>query len=80
MKKIFSLFFVAVSLAACNSSSNSKEEVKDSVLNKIDSTGDARIDSVKQATDSMQKKAEVNFNKTDSANKAIGDSTGKKKK
>ena len=68
---------LASSLAACNNDGASSDEVKDSVLEKIDSTGDARVDSVKEATDSLQKAVENTFDATDSANKAIKDSAKK---
>jgi hypothetical protein len=63
---------------ACNNESSSSESVKDSVLETIDSTGDAKVDSVKEAVDSTKKRVENNFEKTDSANKAIADSLDKK--
>lgn len=71
MKRFLGILGAAVILAACNNSGESAEEVQDSVLEKIDSTGEARIDSVKQATDSLEEKVENTFEKTDSANKAI---------
>lgn len=63
----------AVILASCNNAADSSEEVKDSVMETIDSTGDARVDSVQEATDSLQNKVENTFDKTDSANKANAD-------
>ena len=42
-------------------------------MEKIDSTGEARVDSVKEATDSLQEKVENTFEKTDSANKEISE-------
>ena len=78
MKKLFALFIIAASVTACNNSGNAESaDVKDSALEKIDSAGDARVDSVKQATDSLQNKVEASFDKTDSANKALADSTKK---
>lgn len=74
MKRIFCVLSSLVILAACNSASESETDVKDSVLEKIDSTADARIDSVKEASDSLEQKVENTFEKTDSANKAIADS------
>lgn len=74
MKKFFWMLSAAVIMTACNSASDSTEEVKDSVMENIDSTGDARVDSVKEATDSLENKVENTFEKTDSANKAIADS------
>ncbi|ANE50201.1 hypothetical protein [Flavisolibacter tropicus] len=79
MKKLFALFVIAASISACNSSGNTgSADVKDSALEKIDSAGDARVDSVKQATDSLQNKVEASFDKTDSANKALADTAHKK--
>jgi septal ring factor EnvC (AmiA/AmiB activator) len=73
MKKFLGILSAAVILAACNNAGESAEEVQDSVLEKIDSTGEARIDSVKQATDSLEQKVENTFEKTDSANKEISE-------
>jgi uncharacterized lipoprotein NlpE involved in copper resistance len=76
MKKIFALMLVAGSLVACNNEANKSEsDVQDSVQKTIDSIGDARVDSVKEATDSLQQKVENTFEKTDSANKALADTT-----
>ena len=60
-------------LMSCNSSGSSSETVKDSVLEKVDSTGDVGVDSVETATDSAKERIENTFEKTDSANKAIAD-------
>jgi formyltetrahydrofolate synthetase len=79
MKKVFALLIVAVSFTACNNEgTEGSSDVKDSVLNKIDSAGDAKVDSVKNATDSLQKKVEATFEKTDSANRVVADSVNKK--
>ena len=78
MKKILSILLISGAVMACNNGSSSSESVKDSVLEKIDSTGDAKIDSVKEAVDSTKERVENNFEKTDSANKAIADSLDKK--
>ena len=78
MKKLSFLFLVAAALVACNNDGASTESVKDSVLESIDSTGDARADSVKQATDSIGNRIENTYEKTDSANKAIADSLEQK--
>ena len=80
MKKIFILGLLATSLMACNSESGSTTDVKDSILEKIDSTGDARADSLKAATDSIVNKTESTFERTDSANKAIADSMDNNRK
>lgn len=77
MKKVFLSIAIVASLAACNNDGTSTESVKDSVLENIDSTGDARVDSLKEATDSIENKVEETFEKTDSANKALEDSTNK---
>lgn len=77
MKKLLIAVFAAFTLAACNNDGSSTEEVKDSVLEAIDSTGDARVDSVKEATDSLEQKVENTFDKTDSANKALADTVKK---
>jgi hypothetical protein len=61
-------------LVSCNNGSFSSETVKDSVLENVDSLGEARVDSVENATDSAKERIENNFEKTDSANKAIADS------
>lgn len=78
MKKIFFLSFLVSSLVACNSEGSSTTDVKDSILEKIDSTGDARVDSIQEATDSLQTRTEKNFESTDSANKVLIDSMSKK--
>ena len=79
MKKVLFLSFLAASLVACNNESNSTTDVKDSMLDKIDSTGEARKDSIEQTTDSLKEKTEATFEKTDSANKVIEDSMKKSK-
>jgi len=75
MKRIFLFFLAGGLITACNNESADSGEVKDSVQKAIDSIGDARVDSVKQATDSLQQKVENTFEKTDSANKVLADST-----
>jgi hypothetical protein len=79
MKKLLLCTLAAASMAACNSSSDNKDTVKDSVVTAIDSTGDARVDSVQNATDSLKEKTQKSFEKTDSANKVIADSAAKTK-
>lgn len=78
MKRLFALLMLTGSLAACNNNGETAPSVEDSVVNAIDSTTDARVDSVKQAGDSLEQKVEATFDKTDSANKAIADSAAKK--
>lgn len=73
MKRILGILSAAVILAACNNAGESAEEVQDSVLEKIDSTGEARQDSLEEATDSLKEKVENTFEKTDSANKEISE-------
>ena len=72
-KKYFGIIVIIAVLMSCNSSGSSSETVKDSVLEKVDSTGDARVDSVETATDSAKERIENTFEKTDSANKAIAE-------
>lgn len=78
MKKLFALVIIAGSLAACNNNGETASNVEDSVKSAIDSIGDARVDSVKEATDSLEQKVDATFEKTDSANKALADSADKK--
>lgn len=80
MKKLFIILIASVFLGACNNDGASTTDVKDSVLENIDSTGDARVDSVQKATDSLENKVEATFEKTDSANKKLSDSMAKAKK
>lgn len=77
MKKAFLILAVAASVAACNNDGASADNVKDSVVDAIDSTADARIDSIQETTDSVVNKVEATFEKTDSANKANADSAAK---
>ena len=74
MRLMIALVSVGLFITACNNSGSSSESVKDSVIEKVDSMGEARIDSVENATDSAKERVESNFEKTDSANKAIADS------
>jgi len=80
MKKVFIILAAGVFFTACNNDGTSTTDVKDSVIEKIDSIGEARVDSIQAATDSLQNKVEATFEKTDSANKAVSDSMAKKKK
>ena len=59
----------------CNNNGTSSETVKDSVLEQVDSVGEAKVDSIENATDSAKERIENTFEKTDSANKALADST-----
>lgn len=74
MRKYVLILAVVGALTSCNSSGSSSETVKDSVLENIDSLGEARVDSIENATDSVKERIENTFEKTDSANKAITDS------
>ena len=78
MKKFFLVLMAAGTMTACNNEASTDGDVKDSVQKTIDSIGDARVDSVKEATDSLQQKVENTFSATDSANKALADSASKK--
>jgi hypothetical protein len=77
MKKLLFLFVMAGALAACNNDAKSSSDVKDSVLDKLDSSTDAKIDSLKDNKDSLANRIDKSFDKTDSANKALADSTKK---
>ena len=77
MKRVWSVLVISAVFVACNNGGSSSETVKDSVIDKVDSIGDARADSVKEATDSVKERLENTFEKTDSANKAIADSAKK---
>lgn len=72
MKKLFVLLVAGLAFVACNDAAEGTGDVKDSVIDNIDSTGEARKDSVEKATDSLENKVENSFEKTDSANKAKG--------
>jgi hypothetical protein len=78
MKKIFALLVIGSSLMACNNNGETTGSIEDSVKNAIDSTADARVDSVKQAADSIEQKVDATFDKTDSANRAIADTATRK--
>jgi len=80
MKKIILFTLAAGLIASCNSGGeNTGDTVKDSTVKAIDSLGDARMDSLEQATDSLKEKTEKTFEKTDSANRALADSAAKNK-
>ena len=74
MKKYFGLLIIMSALIGCNNDGTSSETVKDSVLEQVDSVGEAKVDSIENATDSAKERIENTFEKTDSANKAIPDS------
>ena len=74
MKKYLSIIIIVSALVACNNAGTSSENVKDSVLENVDSVGEAKVDSIENATDSAKERIENTFEKTDSANKALADS------
>ena len=73
MKKILSIALIFSFLIGCNNEAEGDGTIKDSALEQVDSTADARIDSIKQAKDSLESMIETSFEKTDSANKALSD-------
>ena len=75
MKKYLSVIIIVSALIGCNNDGTSSETVKDSVLEQVDSVSEAKVDSIENATDSDKERIENTFEKTDSANKAIADST-----
>ncbi|MGI8598101.1 MAG: hypothetical protein ACR2KB_02490 [Chitinophagaceae bacterium] len=77
MKRLLSMALIFSVLGACNNQAEADGTVKDSVLEIIDSTAQARIDSIQRAKDSIQSQVETSFEKTDSANKALADSARK---
>lgn len=77
MKKLWVLLVVAGFVSACNNSSDVVDDRKDSVLEKIDSSTGAKVDSIEETADSVKKVVEGTFEKTDSANRAMGDSAKK---
>lgn len=74
MKKGFLILALAVAVASCNNDGASDGNLKDSVIETIDSAADAKIDSIQETTDSVINKVEATFEKTDSANSATADS------
>jgi len=78
MKKLWVLLVIAGLVSACNNSGDGADDKKDSVLDVIDSSTGAKVDSIEETADSVKKMVEGTFEKTDSANRAIGDSTNKK--
>lgn len=58
MKKIFLAFLVAGSLAACNNEGASTENMEDSMVDHIDSTYEAKVDSLQETSDSLQNAVE----------------------
>jgi predicted small secreted protein len=75
MKKLLVVLFASAILTACNNDGEGSSDVKDSVLEKIDSSADAKIDSLRDSTERLKEKVEETFEKTDSANRAIADTT-----
>ena len=74
MKKYLGIIIIVSALIGCNNDGASSETVKDSVLEQVDSVGEAKVDSIENATDSAKERIENTFEKTDSANKALADS------
>ena len=74
MKKYLGIIIIVGALIGCNNNGTSTETVKDSVLDQVDSVGEAKVDSIENATDSAKERIENTFEKTDSANKALTDS------
>ena len=74
MKKCLGIIIIVSALIGCNNDGTSSETVKDSVLEQVDSIGEAKVDSIENATDSAKERIENTFEKTDSANKALADS------
>lgn len=77
MKKFLSIALFFSVLVGCNNEAEGEVTIKDSALEKVDSTAQARIDSIKQAKDSLESMIKTSFEKTDSANKALADSVRK---
>ena len=70
MKKLFILFAVAsLGFVACNNES-ATEKTEDSLATVIDSTGDAKVDSIETVSDSLK-------SKVDSTTEAAKDSVDK---
>ncbi|MBD0331440.1 MAG: hypothetical protein ICV66_02185 [Chitinophagaceae bacterium] len=78
MKRLFAILAVCA-FVACNNAGKDSGEVKDSVLDKIDSTADAKMDSLRDTTEKLKDKVENSFEKTDSANEVIADTMKKRK-
>ena len=74
MNKYLGIIIIISALISCNNAGSSSETVKDSVLEQVDSVGEAKVDSIENATDSAKERIENTFEKTDSANKALTDS------
>jgi hypothetical protein len=77
MKKLVFLFAIAGALTACNNDSSSSGDIKDSLIENVDSIEKARKDSIEDSTDRVKERIDNSFDKTDSANKALADSTKK---
>lgn len=59
---------------ACNNSGSGADEKKDSVIDVIDSSAEAKVDSIQENADSVKNLVEESFEKTDSANRVVADS------
>lgn len=75
MNIFLGIIIIVSALVGCNNDgTSSTENVKDSVLEHVDSIGEAKVDSIQNATDSVKERIANTFEKTDSANKALADS------
>jgi len=77
MKKLFIVLAFAGALTACNNDASSSSDVQDSLNKSLDSVEKARKDSIEDSTDRVKERIDNSFEKTDSANKALADSTNK---
>lgn len=66
MKKLLLVFGIAGFLTACNNDGASSENMEDSVMENVDSSFDAKIDSLQDAADSVKENVENSFDKADS--------------
>jgi PBP1b-binding outer membrane lipoprotein LpoB len=78
MKRALLILTLAVAVVSCNNDGASTDNVQDSVINTIDSSADAKIDSIQETTDSVKQRLENSFEKTDSANQATADTAAQK--
>ena len=68
---------LAGALTACNNQAASSSDIADSLKSNVDSVEKARKDSIEDSTDRVKERIDQSFEKTDSANKALADSTKK---
>ena len=76
MKKFFALAVLALSLVACNESSDAAADAKDSLdsianaqINNIDSAADARIDNIDSVNEAKKDLLDSTMNNTDTTNR-----------